>query len=308
MFNCAPIIIPTLNRYNHFRNCVESLEKNKFASDSDLIVALDFPLRENHWEGYNQILKYLTEIIGFKSVKVIKRAENFGAERNLFSALSEVFETYDRLILSEDDNVFSHDFLEFMNLSLDKYSSSKEVFSISGYNYPIKLEGILQNDVYFWTGFSAWGVGLWREKWQQITFSKEIVHQEVKKFLGSVDKAIKFNGIANHYIQNLMKMIKINALHADGYLCMYQFNNQMVSLFPKISRVRNMGHDGSGINCQIDEVSKYQNQEIFSGTKSIKLPSQIIIDKNIYKILSNHFKNNLKVNIKVFLKILLKKY
>jgi hypothetical protein len=40
--------------------------------------------------------------------------------------------------------------------------------------------------------------------------------------------------------------------------------NKMFSIFPTISRVQNHGHDGSGINCFLDEksIKKYGNQKI----------------------------------------------
>ena len=39
----APVLIPTLNRYEHFKRCLESLERCTWAEKTDVYVALDFP-------------------------------------------------------------------------------------------------------------------------------------------------------------------------------------------------------------------------------------------------------------------------
>ena len=44
MIKCAPILIPTLCRYEHFVKCIQSLKENTLANESDLFIALDYPL------------------------------------------------------------------------------------------------------------------------------------------------------------------------------------------------------------------------------------------------------------------------
>ena len=50
----APVIIPTLNRYEHFRKCLESLEACTGAEKTDVYVALDFPPSEKYVEGWKK--------------------------------------------------------------------------------------------------------------------------------------------------------------------------------------------------------------------------------------------------------------
>ena len=59
MKNFAPVLIPTLNRFNHFKSCLDSLRKCTYSDQTDLFIALDYPLKENHFEGYYKILNYL---------------------------------------------------------------------------------------------------------------------------------------------------------------------------------------------------------------------------------------------------------
>ena len=97
----APVLIPTLNRYDHFRRCVESLSKCTHADKTDLHIALDYPANDSHWDGYNKIKEYLNEVSGFKSVNIIQRDQNYGSIQNIKDAREQVFQRYDRIILSE---------------------------------------------------------------------------------------------------------------------------------------------------------------------------------------------------------------
>lgn len=52
----APIYIPTLCRYEHFKQCIESLAQCEGASETEVYVALDYPAKESHLEGYEKDL------------------------------------------------------------------------------------------------------------------------------------------------------------------------------------------------------------------------------------------------------------
>lgn len=62
----APILIPTLNRYKHFRRCVESLSKCTHAEKTELVIGIDYPPVEKYREGWEKISEFITTITGFK--------------------------------------------------------------------------------------------------------------------------------------------------------------------------------------------------------------------------------------------------
>ena len=107
----APVVIPTLCRYEHLKRCIDTLSECTGADETELYVGLDFPAKESHWEGYRKICNYLPTITGFKNVVVIRREENMGATRNARDLLDIVHQKFDRYIFSEDDNEFSPNFL-----------------------------------------------------------------------------------------------------------------------------------------------------------------------------------------------------
>ena len=95
--NLAPVTIPTLCRYEHFKRCIESLSRCTLADKTEVYVALDYPAKESHWDGYNKIKDYLLshkeDNLGFKKLIVIQRSRNYGLgeEGNIMTLRKEIF-------------------------------------------------------------------------------------------------------------------------------------------------------------------------------------------------------------------------
>lgn len=59
--NLAPVIIPTLCRYDHFKRLMESLNKCTWADKTDVYIGLDYPAKEEHRDGWMKIKRFLCE-------------------------------------------------------------------------------------------------------------------------------------------------------------------------------------------------------------------------------------------------------
>ena len=278
MNNYAPVLIPTLNRYVHFKRCVESLSACIHADKTDLFIFLDYPLKEAHWEGYELIKAYLPNIKGFKTVNVIEREKNYGAVDNYLKSLSYVFERYDRLIFSEDDNEFSPNFLDYINKGLEVYEKRHDIFSITGYNSPFPMPGWYNHDAYLRTGFTAWGVGIWREKWNQINWTLDNFNTmyEKKENLKEIKKNYQ------RYIGVINKIRDTKKILGDGFIFLHMLDKGLFSVYPVKTRVKNTGHDGSGVNCG-NNGTIYLNQAVYEGEGEPYLPYDLKLDKNLTK-------------------------
>lgn len=301
MENLAPLLITTLNRSVHFKRCVESLALCALADKTVLYIALDYPLHEGHKTGYEEIKKHLPNIKGFQEVIIIERDNNFGAVDNFFTSLNVVFEKYDKVIISEDDNVFSTDFLTFVNKGLTIYKNREDIFSISGYQYPIKVPKSYKDDIYIWIGFSAWGVGVWKDKWEKVDWN----YPNLKEFLNDKNNIKKLNKIAENYVPALRRIVDTGYITGDTLICYHLFIHGMYSVFPVVSRVRNMGNDGSGVNCTNLKKDIYSNQEIYEGNSNCILPIDIEPEGSVFSSLYYHFRIKLKTKIKKPLKAIL---
>ena len=292
----APVIIPTLCRFDHFRECMESLSGNTWAKNTEIYIGLDYPSKEEHREGYEKICMYLEKTsFPFLKVNVLKRESNYGVSRNVEDLRSVVREKYDRFIFTEDDNVFSDRFLEYIDTMLERIKDRDDVFGVCGYSYPInynvdELDDVTdgQNSGYSFmvkTAFPAWGYGTFFDKRDK--FLSEYTHE----FLVCSIK----NGVNGELIKKLGKIYTgwyvnracdKNITYNDIDIQLYETITNKMSIMPHKSLVRNMGWDGSGINCQTGRYD-FSSQELYYEEFSDSIfPQDDNREKEIWKFIS----------------------
>jgi hypothetical protein len=285
----APVLITVYNRIDHFKKCIASLANNIDADKTPLYVAIDAPYRDLDIQVNNEITEFSKKIIGFKYVEVIKREKNVGAVINARMARDHIFAKYDRLIRSEDDNLFSPYFLKFINDGLNFYRDNQKIFSICGYNEPIDLEDVIGgDDAYIRKGFSSFGSGFWRDK-------LSVVEPEAKSFYYDLvlpHKKLKFiRSVGSNIYLGLLVSKRRNTIYPDMTYIYHIYKNNLFSVHPKKTLVRNIGQDGSGLHSGINLV--LQNQDIFYGELNVKKIAQIQYEnKSIRTRLNSYHRQN----------------
>ena len=272
----APVLIPTLNRYKHFRRCVESLAKCTHADKTELVIGLDYPPAEKYREGWEKISGYISLITGFKKVTVLRTDTNLGAIANSCRIREYIQDKYKTYIFSEDDNEFSPCFLDYINKALTRYWDDERVSSVSGYNYPIDM-GDYDKSIYAHHQYSAWGVGRWVHKFDFVpeSFAKEI--------LKSPSKIIRIYKVEPNILFVLMSMLAHKQRWGDALTVASNIIKKRYSIFPSVSLCRNHGHDGSGLHCggiEIDDNDLFRNQH-FSSAETFNLDEIAIRDADI---------------------------
>ena len=256
---CYPVIIPTLNRYEHFRRCIESLSRCTHAEKTEVVVGLDYPPSEKYVEGYDKIKNYLPEISGFSNVKVLHSEINLGPDQNLKRLRDYVEnEGYDAYIATEDDNEFSPCFLDYMNKALSTYRNDENIIYICGYSSITNLSNN-SNNIYFARHHSGWGAGSWFSKRKRVVPFLNI--DSLKKVLSSWKLSMKLFSMRPNSLSAMITQVNNNILYGDSCFTSYCLLNNAYCLFPSKSLVRNWGNDGTGVNCKIDN-GFYINQEI----------------------------------------------
>lgn len=296
----APVVIPTLCRYEHLKRCLESLEHCTWANKTDVYVGLDYPPSEKYVEGWKKIDAYLAgkeQNNGFKNLYVRRRDHNCGVSNptsNFQLLLKECKELSDRFIFSEDDNEFSPNFLDYINKGLEIYKDNDNVFSICGYNYPIDMS-TYQYDYYFSHELSAWGYGSWFKK-----------RKEVFKIIKAPNYIIDLykSYPLGDYFKNNLKLMSLAARIGDGflgdvYLTSYLHSRNIYTVFPKVSKVRNWGHDGSGVNCGKEKITleELYTKQIIDDRKEFNYDDGIplSINNKANKIVQNFKKPSYRV-------------
>lgn len=310
----APVAIPTLNRFEHFKRCLESLEKCTGANETDVYVGLDYPPSDNYIEGWKKIDEYLTKkekLNGFKNLYVRRRDHNCGVMNphdNGTLLIEEIQKVSDRCIFSEDDNEFSPIFLEYINQGLELFEDDDNCISVCGFtHYALNFSNYSKN-VYTCREFSAWGVGMWYKKNNNFVNIFDVDYAIT--IMSSWSKIWKIFKHEPRLLNTILLNIATNRVFGDTMRVAYQYLENKYSLFPVKSKVRNWGHDGSGItNFKVnnDYVTKQSidDSETFI-MDNISREVDCRIQKKIEKRLEKSFAMNLIILIRAFIYWLLK--
>jgi len=196
-------------------------------------------------EKVTELRKYLKTICGFKKITIIESVHNLGLAKSIIDGVTQVVNTYGRIIVLEDDLITSPFFLKFLNDALEFYREENKVWHVSGWNYPYKFSS--SEDVFLWRVMDCWGWATWGDRW--VHFEKNS-----DKLIGSFSKddIYKFNIDGNYNLwSNVLsnKKGKMNTWAVYWYASIYQ--EKGLCLNPVNSFVRNIGLDGTGENCGI---------------------------------------------------------
>lgn len=263
-----PIIITTLNRYQHFKACVESLASCTHADKTELVIGLDHPPSEKYIEGWKLIKNYVHVITGFKKVIVIEHEHNLGPLGNMEYLRDYVSERYDAWIESEDDNVFSPCFLDYMDKCLKMYKDDESLLAVCGYMNPVtfpiaasKKASILRMQDYM-----AWGIGVWKRARKHLS---DFMPAHYMRYVCSHRNILRQ---MKPYLRDLFQLIfwtkdkpELDIQCDFTIACYCRINNKYV-IAPSFSLVRNMGYDGSGVNCGSLDDDCFARQPISSET------------------------------------------
>jgi hypothetical protein len=293
--NLAPITLFVYNRYIHTRKTVEALQKNDLARDSELYIFADGPKNSVDEARVQEVRTYLKTIKGFKKIYYFDRATNFGLAKSVISGVTEVINKFGKVIVVEDDIVTSANFLRYMNDAINFYQDNKQIFSISGYLLPCKIPKWYKYDVLLFPRPSTWGWGTWKDRW-------DLVDWEVKdyqEFLRNKVLQKKFCQGGDDLVDMLKRQME-GKIDSWGIRWSYtHLKNDVYALYPVVSKVFNIGNDGTGVHCG---TSARYNVEIDDGKKSICFVSDIKPNLKIIFVVKGIFHRNIFKKAKSLIK------
>lgn len=251
----APVIIPTLNRFEHLKQCLESLTRCTWADKTEVYVALDYPPADK-WEkyapGWGKNRDWLRSVgdMGFKKLHLIERTENYGIwtskRSNADALVQEVEKEHPYYIFSEDDNVFSPCFLEYMDKGIEKFKDDESVMALCGYSFPYPIQYDGNTFIRQSTDFSAWGCMMFRNH-----YPSPVNYQYMRKYF-SIKTCYRL--YKNYGPRRLTTYVHC-CDKADKNINLIDVNMSLLGsllqkdfIMPTISLVRNIGADGSGVN------------------------------------------------------------
>ncbi|WP_054199114.1 glycosyltransferase [Clostridium baratii] len=273
----APIVLFTFNRLEHTKKTIESLKENILAEESELFIFSDGARNSNEEEKVNEVRKYIRKINGFKKINIIESKNNKGLARSVINGVTDIINNYNKVIVLEDDLITSKYFLQYMNDALDMFESRGDIWSISGYSPKIEIPCDYKDETYITKRGSSWGWATWKEKWKLVDWN--IV--DYNSFKTNRKSIKEFNMCGKDLAPMLEDQIK-GRIDSWAIRWVYnQYKNNMWTVYPINSFVKNIGNDLSGTHTNT------------KNTFNVELnKKKIILNYNITvnKILCNNFK------------------
>lgn len=247
----APVVLFVYNRVEHTKKTLEALNRNEGATETELYIFSDAAaneVEEKNVEAVRKILDAFQKDSNFLRIEIIKAENNKGLEKSIIGGVTDIINRYGKVIVLEDDIFTSTDFLNFMNLALEYYENDKKVWSISGYTIDTPKIRDGKRDVYYTYRGECWGWASWSDRWNKVDWSV----CDYAIFKKSKQQQRLFNRGGRDMTSLLDKQQKGEIKSWAIRWCYQQFKEQMITIFPKYSKVANIGFDGSGTNCSND--------------------------------------------------------
>ncbi len=239
---CAPVVVFAYRRPDHLAACLASLAACAEAPDSPLIVFCDGPRRPEDADSVRDVRAVARAASGFASVEVVERPANLGLAASVIDGVSRVLAEHERIVVVEDDLTVSPDFLRYLNAGLDLYADDPRVASIHA--YVVAVDDPLPSS-FFLRGADCWGWATWRRAWA--VFEPDGAALLARLRDSGQERTFDLDG-AYPYTDMLERQVagEIDSWavrwHASAFLA------GMLTLYPGVSLVENIGQDGSGTN------------------------------------------------------------
>ncbi len=286
MQEIAPIVLFVYNRPWHLKQTLSSLKQNELAQNSMLYIFSDGPKSASDRKSVDEVRKIIKTVAGFKTVNIILRDKNLGLANSVISGVSEIIKKYERVIVVEDDMIFSESFLEYMNKILFFYQNDMKVFSVSGYNFPISIPSSYKNEIYFSPRTSSWGWATWQNRWDKADWNIT----DFNNFIIDRDAVRTFNHGGDDLTLMLKKQVEGKIDSWAVRWCYAHYKNQAYCAYPIKSLVMNIGTDRTGTH--FNKTKKY-NVKLSEYTILQNLPESVFIDDQILKSFQNFFKKSI---------------
>lgn len=244
----APVVLFVYNRPQHLDKNLTALNDCNGVENTDLFVFSDYQKNDDERENVSKVRKGLADFKDrkshFRSVTVFESDVNKGLASSIINGVTDIIEKYGQVIVVEDDLIVSRDFLTYMNSALTYYKEHRDIWAISGYTFPMKALKEYPHDIYLALRGCSWGWGTWKNRWESVDWTikdyREIKYNLAKRIsFGSWGRDMPFMLDANYYGLNQSWAIR---------WCYSAFKQGKYTVYPKESRVMNIGSDGSGTN------------------------------------------------------------
>jgi GT2 family glycosyltransferase len=281
MQNLAPIALFVYNRPEHTRRTISYLQKNLLADESRLYIFSDGPKSESEHENVEEVRQFIRKVDGFKSVHIIERKENLGLANSIISGVTQLVNEYEKVIVFEDDLLTSQHTLRYFNTALQRYANEDKIMHVGGYMYPLDTKKL--PETFFYRAATSWGWATWARAWKHFEPDIDLL---IQQFDAEKIKRFSIDGTMNFWKQmQEFREGKNNSWAIRWYASVFLKGG--LTLNPAKSLIHNIGHDGSGVHSNKEDIYKVQ----IARKPVNEFPKEIKENKDAYMAIRKFLKN-----------------
>ena len=184
----VPVLLLFFVRPDTFRKVFEQVKE---ARPSKLFLFQDGARegRPGDAEKIEECRKIAEDIDWECEVHTYYSEKNLGCDPAEYTAISWAFESVDRLIILEDDDVPSQSFFPFCTELLEKYKDDNRIHMIAGLNHLEDVSSEISESYFFSKAISIWGWATWKREWEKcdLTFDYLRNNQYRKQILDNIE-------------------------------------------------------------------------------------------------------------------------
>lgn len=266
------VLLFTYNRSRHTEYVINALSHSNKLPEKLLVFQDGMKSTEDKKE-WNKVNKMIKEI-DWCDTEIHVAERNKGLVVSITSGITYAFQEYDAVIVLEDDCVPAVSFINFMEQCFEKYKDNKEVYSVSGYAYPVSLKKDAY-DVYGCGRISSWGWGTWKDRWGCFRKDYELAMKMKQNETASRNLAMWGAGLEEMLVGNIKGICNSWAV----FWALNVIAKNGVCINPYEALIKNIGFDGSGTH--ITDADIWDVELINEDKVEFSLPDELNISDEI---------------------------
>jgi hypothetical protein len=277
------------------------LLKNQNLDKTEFFVFVDGPRNSEDEANIQETLSEVQRFSNYARTRLRKSEKNLGLVNSIRFGINEIFETHDQIIVLEDDLIVPENFIEYMNLGLEKFKDDERIASIQGYS---NVNFWKRKETYFQLGADCWGWATWKDRWMEVNWNADEALTELTE--KKMEKKFDLNG-AYPYTKMLERCARgeVESWAIRWHASMFILGK--LSVYPPRTLVINTGRDGSGTHMG-DKVTRneYLSNHVinFSGDEP---KESVLINWKIRRELRRRYNTHSFLSFRKYINFVLRK-
>ena len=238
------IVVFCYNRPDKLQMCLDSINLSYI---DKLWIFCDGPKRPEDAEAVKKTAE-VASLFPFLNKTVTLREYNYGTPRNVISALDEIFDSVESCFILEDDCIVKPQAYAYIDWALKTFQDDKRIFSVNTMaplsSFLNKIASLFVRDdiVACNRVYAFWGWATWADRWKKF-------RPDLEPFKNPYGNAANTPLRCGHHIRETLKLYEKGKVGGwDARLLILTIYAKQLHLHPRLSLMRNIGLDGSGIH------------------------------------------------------------